>query len=70
MMQSAGVLPENEFAWQIMGALAFSVIAFLFLAWITGPFFVLLDIRHAIRNIEAKARGEVISWLPERKEPT
>jgi len=70
MMQNAGVLPTYEFAWQIIGALAFPVIAFLLLAWITGPLFVLLDLRHAVRNIEAKARGEVISWLPERKEPT
>ena len=33
------------------------------------PVFVLLDLRHAVRNIEAKARGEVIGWLPERKVP-
>lgn len=70
MMQSAGVLPENEFAWKILGALAFPAIAFLFLAVITGPLFVLVDLRHAVRSIEAKARGEVISALPfDRKEP-
>jgi hypothetical protein len=70
MMESAGLLPEYEFAWKIIGALAFPVFAFLLLAWITGPLFVLLDLSHAVRNIEAKARGEVIGWLPERKEPT
>jgi hypothetical protein len=70
MMQSAGVLPEYEFAWKIIGALSFPVITFLLLAVITGPVFVLLDLRQAVRNIEAKARGEVISSLPERKEPT
>ena len=70
MMYSAGVLPENEFAWKIVGALAFPVIAFLLLVVIYGPVLVLLDLRDAVRNIEAKARGEVISRLPERKEPT
>src|SRR5262245_19305768 len=70
MMMNAGVLPEYEFAWKIVGALAFPVIAFLILAWITGPLFVLLDLRHAVRDIEAKARSEVSNWLPERKEPT
>lgn len=71
MMQTAGLLPEHEFAWKIIGALAFPAITFLFLAVIYGPLFILVDLRHAVRNIEAKARGEVISWLaPERKEPT
>jgi hypothetical protein len=70
MMHSAGVLPTYEFPWRIIGALAFPVIAFLVVAVIAGPVFVLLDLRHAVRNIEAKARGEAISWLQERKEPT
>jgi hypothetical protein len=70
MMQSAGVLPGHEFAWKIIGALAFPVVTFLILAMVFGPVFLLLDLRNAVRNIEAKARGEVISWLPERKEPT
>src|SRR5688572_23598733 len=71
VMRSAGLLPDHELAWKIVGALAFPVIAFLFLAVIYGPLFILVDLRRAVRNIEAKARGEVISWLaPERKEPT
>ena len=70
LMMSAGVIPEHELAWKIVGALAFAVIAFLFLAVIAGPLFVLMDLRHAVRSIEAKTRGEVIGSLPsERQEP-
>jgi hypothetical protein len=76
IMHSVGLIPEHEVAWKIIGALAFPVIAFLFLAVIMGPMLVIVDIRDAIRNIEAKARsnvvgGQAISWPhPERKEPT
>jgi hypothetical protein len=70
-MQSAGLIPTYEFAWKIIGALAFPVIAFLFLALAFGPLLALLDLRQAVRNIEAKARGEVTSLPPfMRKEPT
>jgi len=70
-MQSAGFIPTYEFAWKIIGALAFPVIAFLFLALAFGPLLALLDLRKAVRSIEAKARGEATS-LPTfmRKEPT
>ena len=76
LMHSAGLILDFEFTWKIAGALAFPVIAFLFLSVAFGPLLVLVDIRHAVRNIEAKAHGERISgerigWLhPERKEPT
>ena len=72
MMHRAGAPLENELAWRISGALAFPVIAFLLLAVITGPLFVLVDLRQAVRNIEAKTRGELTGPLrfDERKEPT
>lgn len=69
MLQSAGLIPEHEFTWKIIGAVAFPVISFLFLAVAFGPLLLLVDLRQAVRSIEAKARGEVISWLSERKEP-
>ena len=70
MMLSAGVTPDHDFVWRIIGALAFPVITFLFMAVITGPLFVLVDLRRAVKNIEARARGEVVGTLPsERKEP-
>ena len=71
LIHSAGAIPEPEFGWKIAGALAFSVIAFLSLAVVTGPLLMLVDIRRAVRSIEAKARAEASSSLLfERKEPT
>ena len=70
-MQSAGLVPAYEFAWKIIGALAFPVIAFLLLALAFGPLLALLDLRQAARNIEAKARDQVPGLPPfMRKEPT
>jgi uncharacterized membrane protein len=71
MMESAGALLTNEFAWKMCGTLVFPIITFLVLALITGPLFVLVDIRRAVRNIEGRAREEVTRSLPfERKEPS
>lgn len=73
IMNDAGVVLTNEFAWKICGALVFPLIAFLVLAVITGPFLVLVDVRNAVRNIEASLeRGKDVSnLLPlERREPS
>jgi hypothetical protein len=71
MMERAGAVLANVFAWKICGALVFPSIAFLLLAAITGPLFILVDLRHAVRNIEARSREEVTRSLPlERKEPS
>jgi hypothetical protein len=71
MMESAGAVLTNEFAWKICGAFVFPVIAFLFLAAIYGPFFILVDLRHAVRSIEARAREEGAGSPPlERREPS
>jgi hypothetical protein len=72
-MNNAGAVLANEFAWKLFGALLFPVITFLVLAVITGPFVVLVDVRQAVRRIEARLeRGEDVSAsLPlERREPT
>ena len=73
IMNNAGAVLTNEFAWKICGALVFPIITFLVLAVITGPFLVLVDVRNAVRNIEARLeRGKDVSnSLPlERREPS
>jgi len=73
MLNNAGAVLTNEFAWKLCGALLSSVIAFLVLTIVTGPFLVLLDVRQAIRNIDAKLErsGDASKSLPrERREPT
>jgi hypothetical protein len=54
ILNALGALPSPEFAWKILGACGFIVVGFLLLAVITGPLLVLIDIRHAVRSIEAK----------------
>ncbi len=73
IIQALGVLPSPELAWKLFGACASIFVAFLFLAVITGPFLILMDIRHAVRRIEAKIsddKGAERSDPMERKEPT
>ena len=73
MMNDAGAVLANEFAWKICGALVFPIITFLVLALITGPLLVLVDVRNAVRNIEARLeRGRDVSssLLFERREPS
>jgi hypothetical protein len=71
MMESAGALLTNEFAWKICGAFVFPVVAFLLLAVIYGPLFILVDLRQAVRSIEARAReGGDGSPAVERREPS
>ena len=73
IMNAAGAVVSPEFAWKIFGALVFPVITFLVLAVINGPFLILVDIRQAVRNIEARlGRGEDVSKpLPfERRDPS
>jgi uncharacterized protein YacL len=73
IMNDAGVILTNEFAWKILGALVFPVIAFLLFAVFIGPVLVLLDVRNAARNIEARfERVEDFSRSVsvERREPS
>jgi len=73
LMNDAGAVLTPEFAWKIFGALVFPVITFLVLAVIIGPLLILMDVRQAVRNIEARLeRGEDVSKsLPfERREPS
>ena len=73
IMSAAGAVPEQEIAWKLLGALAFPVISFLVMPAIFGPFLILMDVRQAVRSIEARLkRGEDIRESPsyERREPT
>ena len=72
LMNEMGAVPTHEFTWKILGAFFFPVMTFLCLALIVGPLLVLLDVRQAVRNIEARlSRGEdAQTSLPtERREP-
>lgn len=57
VIQALGASPSPEFAWKVFGACAFVVVAFLLLAVFTGPFLILMDVRHAVRSIDAKMVG-------------
>jgi hypothetical protein len=73
IMNDAGAVLTNELAWKICGALVFPFITFLVLAVIFGPFLILVDVRNAVRNIEASLGREknVSNSLPvERREPS
>ncbi len=73
MMQDAGAVLANEFAWKLTGALVFPVLTFLVLAVITGPILILVDLRNAVRSIEARAEpGDELDGLLGlgRREPT
>ena len=52
ILKAAGLIPENELAWKVYGALFFLVAIFLALAVFIGPFLVLLDIRKSVRALE------------------
>ena len=73
MLNDAGAIVTNEFVWKLLGTLLFPVIAFLGLTVVTGPFLILLDVRQALRDIEARlgpGKDVSSSLLFERKEPT
>jgi hypothetical protein len=57
MLNSAGVVLENEAVWPLYGALFFAVAAFLVLAVLIGPFLLLVDIRKSVRALETKNSG-------------
>ena len=72
-LNGLGVIPSPEFAWQLFGACASILVAFFLLAVIAGPVLILIDIRHAVRSIEAKmvsCKGAEGSRPKERTEPT
>jgi hypothetical protein len=73
MLNAAGLLLENETAWQFYGALVFAAAMFLMLAVLTGPFLVLVDIQKSVRFLEMKNGGSESGSrvLPaEHKEPS
>ena len=73
LMNATGAEVTPEFAWKILGTLGFLVVTALVLAVVTGPVMVLIDLRQAVRKIEAKLEGGdgARGTLPsERREPS
>jgi hypothetical protein len=73
VMNAAGAVLTPEFGWKLLGALLLPVVTFMVLAVATGPFLILVDIRQAVRNIDARLEREAdVSRTPasERKEPS
>lgn len=73
VMSAVGAVLTHEFAWKVLGALVLPVIAFLVLAVLTGPYLILMDVRQAVRSIEARLdRGEDVRRSPpsDRREPS
>jgi hypothetical protein len=73
ILQALGGAPYPEFVWKLIGASAFIFIGFLFISIITGPLLILIDIRRAIKNIEAgmvKDSEDASARNAGRKEPT
>lgn len=73
IMSALGATVTPEIAWKLLGALVLSTITFLVLAVVTGPFLVLIDLRHSVRQIAARLeRGNEVrvSHPYERRDPT
>jgi hypothetical protein len=71
MLKAAQLILVNETGWRIYGALLLPVATFLVLAVLTGPVLVLVDIRKAVRALEANNGGTINRVLPaEPREPT
>jgi hypothetical protein len=73
MMQDVGAVLANEFAWRLPGALVLPGLTFLVLAVTIGPLLILVDLRNAVRRIEARAEpGNKLDGLLGlgRREPT
>jgi len=63
VMSAAGATLAPEFAWKLLGALVLTVITFLVLAVVTGPILILIDVRQAVRSIEAKLDRGVLALM-------
>jgi hypothetical protein len=73
IFQALGGSPYPEFLWKLVGASAFIFVGFLFISVITGPLLVLIDIRRAVKNIEAGMVNDsknISMRNTGRKEPT
>ncbi len=73
VMHAAGVVLTPDFAWKLFGALVLPVVTLVVLALVIGPFLVLLDVRQAVRGIQAKLDREAHvrqSHPSERREPS
>ncbi len=57
ILTSSGWVLENEIAWRILGAVVSPVLTFLVLVVVFGPILLLVDIRKAVRSLEAAKRG-------------
>jgi hypothetical protein len=53
ILKDFGLIPQSEATWQIFGAVAAPIAAFLLLVVLFGPILVLVDIRKSVRALEA-----------------
>ena len=73
VMNAAGAVVAPEFAWNLLGALVLAAVTFLALAVVVGPVLILIDVRQAVRRIEAsvdRREDSGRSLSSERKEPS
>jgi hypothetical protein len=69
-LRGIGLIPGNEGAAMIAGALLAVVVTFLGLAIALGPLLVLFEIRRSVKVLEAKRAGDGIGVLhTERADP-
>jgi uncharacterized membrane protein len=55
-MAAAGATVAPEFGWRVLGALVLPVFTFLVWAVFAGPALILVDVRQALRSIEARLK--------------
>ena len=57
LLHAAGVIPAQQMAWGIVGAIVFASLSFLAMAVAVGPLLMLVDIRRLVRAIESSGRN-------------
>ena len=73
IMSAAGAVFAPELTWKLLGALIFPAITFFILAIVAGPILILIDVRQAVRKIDARLGRKEDFERPqssERREPS
>lgn len=69
-LRFVGLIPANEAASQLGGAILCVAAMFLYLAVVAGPLLLLVDIRRSVKALEANVLGNSSEYLrDERTEP-
>jgi hypothetical protein len=56
LLHAAGLIPAQQMAWGIAGAIVFASLSFLVMAVAAGPLLMLVDIRRLVSAIESSGR--------------